>query len=37
VHEEFHGLRITPSIYTTPSEIDVFVDVMKKAAKVGIA
>ena len=37
IHAEFKGLRITPSIYTTPSEIDVFVDAMKKAAKVGIA
>ena len=37
MHPEFKGLRITPSIYTTPTEIDVFVDVMKKAAKVGIA
>jgi isopenicillin-N epimerase len=37
MHAEFKGLRITPSIYTTPAEIDVFVDVMKKAAKVGIA
>ena len=37
IHAEFRGLRITPSIYTTPAEIDVFVDVMKKAAKVGIA
>jgi selenocysteine lyase/cysteine desulfurase len=37
VHEEFNGLRITPSIYTTPSEIDVFVDCVKKAMKAGIA
>ena len=37
MHAEFKGLRITPSIYTTPAEIDVFVDVMKKAAKTGIA
>ena len=36
-HPEFNGLRITPSIYTTPTEIDLFVDVMKKAMKVGIA
>ncbi|HWP70778.1 MAG TPA: hypothetical protein VNM36_06760, partial [Gemmatimonadaceae bacterium] len=37
VHEEFHGLRITPSVYTTPNDIDVFVDAMKKAMKVGVA
>jgi selenocysteine lyase/cysteine desulfurase len=37
MHPEFQGLRITPSIYTSPSEIDVFVDCMKKAMKAGIA
>jgi isopenicillin-N epimerase len=37
IHAEFKGLRITPSIYTTPAEIDVFVDVMKRAVKSGIA
>jgi selenocysteine lyase/cysteine desulfurase len=37
IHPEFSGLRITPSIYTTPAEIDLFVDVMRKAMKGGIA
>ena len=37
VHPEFSGLRITPSVYTTPSEIDTFVDCVKKAMKTGIA
>jgi selenocysteine lyase/cysteine desulfurase len=37
VHAEFNGLRITPSVYTTPHEIDVFVDCMISAMKRGIA
>jgi selenocysteine lyase/cysteine desulfurase len=37
VHPEFQGLRITPSIYTTPTEIDVFVDAVRKAIKSGVA
>ena len=27
-HAEFNGLRITPNVYTTPAEIDLFVDKM---------
>jgi isopenicillin-N epimerase len=37
IHPEFQGLRITPSIYTTPTEIDVFVDAVKIAIKTGTA
>jgi len=37
IHPEFHGLRITPSIYTTSSEIDLFGDLMLKAVRQGIA
>jgi isopenicillin-N epimerase len=37
IHPEFNGLRITPSIYTTPQEIDLFVDRMRLALKRGIA
>lgn len=37
VHEEFHGLRVTPSVYTTLDEVDRFGDLMVKAAKHGIA
>jgi selenocysteine lyase/cysteine desulfurase len=37
VHPEFHGLRITPSIYTTVHDIDAFSDVMTKAIRSGIA
>ena len=36
-HAEFNGLRITPSIYTTPAEIDVFVEAVRKALKTGVA
>ena len=37
VHAEFHGLRITPSIYTTLSDVDTFGDVMTTAIRSGIA
>ncbi|MGQ0648861.1 MAG: aminotransferase class V-fold PLP-dependent enzyme [Gemmatimonadaceae bacterium] len=37
VHSEFHGLRVTPSVYTMPDEVDLFGDLMIKAAKQGIA
>jgi selenocysteine lyase/cysteine desulfurase len=37
MHAEFNGLRITPSIYTTPSEIDLFIDRVKQAMKTGVA
>lgn len=37
LHDEFNGLRITPSIYTTLPEIDLFVDRVKDAMKHGIA
>jgi selenocysteine lyase/cysteine desulfurase len=36
VHEEFNGLRITPNVYTTPEEIDVFSDVVLKVLKAGL-
>jgi selenocysteine lyase/cysteine desulfurase len=36
VHEEFQGLRITPSVYTTPQEIDVFCGQMEKVLKTGL-
>ena len=31
-HEEFQGIRVTPNIYTLLSEVDLFADVMEKAA-----
>jgi selenocysteine lyase/cysteine desulfurase len=37
VHPEFDGLRITPNVYTTTDEIDVFADAMIKAVRNGIA
>jgi isopenicillin-N epimerase len=37
VHAEFNGLRITPNVYSTPEEIDVFVDTMRGVLKKGIA
>jgi selenocysteine lyase/cysteine desulfurase len=37
VHPEFHGLRVTPSVYTMRDEVDLFADLMFKAAKTGIA
>ncbi|MBL8983050.1 MAG: aminotransferase class V-fold PLP-dependent enzyme [Gemmatimonadetes bacterium] len=37
VHPEFHGLRVTPSVYTTLDEVDHFAELMIKASKQGIA
>jgi isopenicillin-N epimerase len=37
VHQEFKGIRITPSVYTSVDEIDTFVDTVKLAIKKGIA
>ncbi len=36
-HAEFSGIRVTPNVYTTPDEIDVFADLIGKAIKYGIA
>ena len=36
VHEQFKGLRITPSVYTTFEEIDRFTEVMETVAKKGL-
>ncbi len=33
VHPEFEGLRVTPNVYTTLDEIDIFADTMEKLAK----
>jgi len=35
-HEEFKGIRITPSVYTTLKELDRFCDVMETVAKRGL-
>ncbi|MGE5277395.1 MAG: aminotransferase class V-fold PLP-dependent enzyme [Acidobacteriota bacterium] len=37
VHAEFNGLRITPNVYTTPDEIDLFCDRMEGALRKGLA
>jgi len=36
VHPEFNGLRITPNVYTTPDEIDLFCDRMEGALRKGL-
>lgn len=36
-HEEFEGVRITPSIYTLPSELDRFVAAIQQIMKKGLA
>jgi selenocysteine lyase/cysteine desulfurase len=37
VHEEFKGLRITPNVYTTPDEVDLFADRVLHAIRRGMA
>lgn len=37
LHDEFNGLRITPNVYTTVDEIDIFSDKMLDAIRKGIA
>jgi isopenicillin-N epimerase len=37
IHAEFNGLRVTPNVYTTLDEVDVFTDRMLSAIKNGIA
>lgn len=37
VHPEFHGLRVTPNVYTTRDEVDHFADRILEAARSGIA
>jgi isopenicillin-N epimerase len=37
VHPEFEGLRITPSVYTTLSEIDFFCEAMERVIEKGLA
>jgi len=35
-HEEFEGLRVTPCVYTTTDEIDLFVDEMERVIAKGL-
>ena len=37
VTDEFQGLRITPSIYTTLDEVDLFADRVTRAIRHGLA
>jgi selenocysteine lyase/cysteine desulfurase len=32
-HPEFKGIRVTPNVYTLPSEIDLFADAMERVAQ----
>jgi selenocysteine lyase/cysteine desulfurase len=36
VHDEFRGIRVSPSVYTTPEELDRFVDAMTTVADGGL-
>ncbi|MEW6212359.1 MAG: aminotransferase class V-fold PLP-dependent enzyme [Acidobacteriota bacterium] len=36
VHDEFRGIRITPNVYTTLSEIDTFCEATEKVVRVGL-
>jgi selenocysteine lyase/cysteine desulfurase len=36
-HEEFKGIRVTPNVYTTLSEIDMFCDAVEKTIHAGLA
>jgi selenocysteine lyase/cysteine desulfurase len=36
VHAEFDGLRVTPNVYTTVAEVDLFADKLLEAARRGI-
>jgi selenocysteine lyase/cysteine desulfurase len=36
VHPEFECLRVTPSVYTTPAEVDAFADEMERVAAKGL-
>ena len=35
-HAQFEGVRVTPNVYTTLDEVDVFVDAMKRALAKGV-
>jgi selenocysteine lyase/cysteine desulfurase len=36
MHDEFQGIRVSPSVYTTPEEIDRFVDAMEHVVSEGL-
>jgi selenocysteine lyase/cysteine desulfurase len=37
VHDEFQGIRVSPSVYTTPEEIDRFVEAMEHVVQEGVS
>jgi len=37
VHDEFKGIRVTPNVYTTLSDIDTFCEAVEKAVRSGLA
>jgi isopenicillin-N epimerase len=37
IHSEFSGLRVTPNVYTTLDEVDLFADRMEQAIRRGVA
>ena len=36
-HDEFKGVRVTPNVYTTIGEIDMFCDAVEKALRSGLS
>ena len=36
LHDEYNGLRITPSVYTTLAEIDLFCDAVEDVIRDGL-
>jgi selenocysteine lyase/cysteine desulfurase len=37
VHPEFAGVRVTPNVYTTPGEVDLFAEAVESILRDGIA
>jgi selenocysteine lyase/cysteine desulfurase len=37
VHPEFNGLRITPNVYTSVEEVDVFIEIVLGVVKAGLS
>jgi len=35
-HPEFQGLRVTPNVYTTLGEVDLFAEAMKRVVEKGL-
>jgi isopenicillin-N epimerase len=36
-HEEFHGIRVTPNVYTTLDEVDIFCEAVERAIRTGLS